>query len=334
MQTLLKTRRNMPRRLCARTLLLAGVTVLGAPLAPADEGGVPFWLSGQFSSLAAVPPAPGASLVLMPYYYDGSAGVSRTFDRGDSLVASLRAQTPLVFLQAGYAPQEKILDGQPFVSLAWGAGRSSAQADIVAASGPERSTSQSLEGGTDLYPYASLSWNKGVNNEMVYLTGDIPTGAYDSNRIANIGIGHGAIDYGAGYTYLNDKNGHEVSVVLGFTFNFQNPDTHYTNGADFHVDWAVDQFLSEHVLVGLVGYVYQQLTADSYPTAGALGVLRTQALGSFESGVASVGGEAGYLFTMGGKQAYLNLRGYSEFWAQNRVRGYAIFGTIVIPLGG
>jgi hypothetical protein len=318
----------------ARTLLLAGVTVLGAPLALADEGGVPFWLSGQFSGLAAVPPTPGASLVLMPYYYNGSAGGSKTFQRGASLVASLRAQAPLVFAQAGYAPPGKVLDGQPFVSLAWGAGRSSAQGDAVAANGAALSTSQSIEGGSDLYPYASLSWNKGFNSGMVYLTGDIPTGAYNSKRIANIGIGHGAVDYGGGYTYLNDKNGREVSVVLGVTFNFQNPDTHYTNGADFHVDWAVDQFLSDHVLVGLVGYVYQQLTADSYPTAGALGALRVRALGSFESGVASVGGEAGYLFTMGGKQAYLNLRGYSEFWAQNRVKGYAIFGTIVIPLGG
>jgi hypothetical protein len=326
------TRRKMSWGLFARTLLLAGVTVLSAPLALADEGGAPFWLSGQFSSLAAVPPTPGASLVLMPYYYDGSA--SKTFQRGDSLVASLRAQAPLLFVQAGYATEGKVLDGQPFVSLAWGAGRSSAQGDVVAENGAERSISQSVEGGSDLYPYASLSWNKGYNNGMVYLTGAIPTGAYDSKRIANIGIGHGAIDYGGGYTYLNDKNGREVSVVLGFTFNFQNPDTRYTNGADFHVDWAVAQFLSDHVLVGLVGYVYQQLTADSYPTAGVIGALRTRALGSFESGVASVGGEAGYLFTMGGKQAYLNLRGYSEFWAQNRVKGYAIFGTIFIPLGG
>jgi hypothetical protein len=31
--------------------------------------------------------------------------------------------------------------------------------------------------------------------------------------------------------------------------------------------------------------------------------------------------------------AYANLRGYYEFWAQNRVEGYAIFATLVIPLG-
>lgn len=56
----MKSRRKLRWRLCTRTLLLAEVTLLSAPLAVADEGGVPFWLLGQFSSLAAVPPTPGA----------------------------------------------------------------------------------------------------------------------------------------------------------------------------------------------------------------------------------------------------------------------------------
>jgi hypothetical protein len=31
---------------------------------------------------------------------------------------------------------------------------------------------------------------------MVYGTGDIPVGDYDPRRLANLGIGHGAIDFG------------------------------------------------------------------------------------------------------------------------------------------
>src|SRR5262245_47239972 len=45
--------------------------------------------------------------------------------------------------------------------------------------------------------------------------GDVPVGAYDSTRLSNIGIGHGAIDAGVGYTYLNPQTGHEFSGVLG-----------------------------------------------------------------------------------------------------------------------
>ena len=58
---------------------------------------------------------------------------------------------------------------------------------------------------------------------MTYVTGDIPVGAYDSTRLSNIGLGHGAIDAGGGYTYFNPQTGHEFSAVTGFTYNFNNP---------------------------------------------------------------------------------------------------------------
>ena len=51
----------------------------------------------------------------------------------------------------------------------------------------------------DLYPTLKLKWNSGVNNYMVYAAGDVPTGDYNPDRLANIGIGHGALDVGAGY---------------------------------------------------------------------------------------------------------------------------------------
>lgn len=316
--------------------LTLAITLARLSGARADEGGVPFWLSGQFPSLAAVPATPGASVTLIPYYYNGSAGISKSFDRGGSVVSGLRAQAPLVFVQPGYASEAKALDGQPFIGLAFGGGRSSAQADR-ALSNPslaaQRNVSDSITGGGDLYPYASLAWNSGVDNWMTYLTGDIPVGAYNSKRLANIGIGHGAIDAGGGYTYLNEKNGRELSAVLGFTYNWKNSDTDYKNGIDMHLDWAASQFLSEQWQAGVVGYVYQQLTADTYSTEGIAGALRARALGSFKSRVASAGPEVGYLFKIGDKQAYANLRAYWEFWAQNRVEGYAVFATISLPLG-
>jgi hypothetical protein len=42
--------------------------------------------------------------------------------------------------------------------------------------------------------------NQGVNNEMLYVNGNIPSGTYDPNRLAN---------FGAGCTYLAPKSGHE-----------------------------------------------------------------------------------------------------------------------------
>jgi hypothetical protein len=154
-----------------------------------------------------------------------------------------------------------------------------------------------------------------------HVSGDIPVGAYDSTRLANIGLGHGAIDGGGGYTYFNPQTGHEFSAVAGFTYNFKNEDTQYQNGVDFHVDWGASQFLSKQLFAGLVGYAYQQITDDS----GANPIL-----GGFRSRVLGIGPQIGYLFPVGNMQGYLNLKGYGEFDAVNRPSGWNTWLTFSI----
>jgi hypothetical protein len=95
---------------------------------------------------------------------------------------------------------------------------------LTLASGPfaitrQGSISQTAWGVGDLYPVASMRWNNGVNNWMVYGTGYIPVGDYSPTNLANFGIGHGAVDFGGGYTYFNPQTGHEFSAVTGFTYN-------------------------------------------------------------------------------------------------------------------
>jgi len=313
----------------------AFVIALAAPGAVrADEGGVPFWFSGQYSSMSAVPPTPGWTVTLMPYYYRGSADTSTTFARGNTLVTDLDTRSSLLIGQASYAPATKVFGAQPMIGLGWGFGSNTTSARIsseLASGVVQPETSDSVRGGTDLYPIAALYWNSGNHNAMTYLTGDIPVGAYNAKRLANIGIGHAAIDAGGGYTYLNQSTGVEASAVAGITYNWRNPDTDYRNGIDSHLDWAASQFLSKSWQVGIVGYVYYQLSNDTYPTDGAVGAARQRLLGGFRSRVASVGPEVGYLFRVGDKTAYLNVRGYWEFWARDRPEGYALFATLNLP---
>ena len=301
-------------------------TMLGmmASNAHADEGGVPFWTSGQYSSLSAVPPQPGWTMTLLPYYYNGSASRSKTFQRaGRTLSAGLDTTAALMIIQPSYAPHTTILGGQPSVGLGFGFGGNWTSASATLG-GPGLSRSDSAGGALDLYPIVSNSWNSGSHNWMVYATGDVPVGDYQSDRLSNLGLGHGAIDAGGGYTYLNEQNGREFTAVAGFTYNFENPSTNYQSGIDSHLDWAASQFLSENWEVGVAGYAYDQLTADS--GSG-------DRVGSFESGVAAVGPEVGYVFNVGKHQWYANLRGYYEFWAQNRVQGYDLFMTLSMPFG-
>src|SRR5262245_14670320 len=119
--------RNRPRG--HRPLPVAlGAVALGAFTCPgtaahADEGGVPFWFSGQYASLAAVPATPGWSLPIQAYYYDGSASASRSFTRGENVTAGLKSRLGLVLLQPTYAPDGKLAGGQMAFGLGFGYGK-------------------------------------------------------------------------------------------------------------------------------------------------------------------------------------------------------------------
>jgi hypothetical protein len=156
---------------------------------------------------------------------------------------------------------------------------------------------------------------------MTYVTGDIPTGTYDPARLSNFGIGHGAIDGGGGYTYADLKTGREFSVVTGLTYNFKNPSTDYQSGIDWHLDWGASQFISKQVHIGMVGYMYQQLTADS----GAAVVL-----GEMKSRVLGVGPQIGFLFPVGDLHGYLNLKAYYEFDSNSRPEGWNAWVTFAV----
>lgn len=307
-------------------LLLVSALIVGAWAdARADEGGASFWLPGQYASLAAVPPSPGWSLSTDAYFYSGKASVSEIFSTGETIFAKPDSREALLLLTLAYALETKLLGGQLSLSLGGGYGGNRIQADLsVSSRGTEFDRSDAVSGFVDLSPSASLAWNQGVHNGMAYLTGNIPAGSYNSGRLANVGIGFWAIDAGGGYTYFNQRTGWEFSAVVGFTYNFENSSTDYQNGIDSHLDWSVSKFLSAAWEVGIAGYVYYQLTGDR--GSG-------DTVGPFKSRVAGIGPQVGYAFKVGGQHWSANLRGYYEFWAENRYEGYAVFATLNIPLG-
>jgi hypothetical protein len=165
----------------ATVLLCAWFLSATATISRADESGNSFWLPGTFGSLAATPGQPGWAFAAV--YYHTSVSVGADVARSRELQIGRFNPNLNVNLNA--------------ISI-----------------------SDSVTGFGDLYPQASLKWNSGVNNFMTYVTGDIPVGDYSSTRLANLGLGHGAIDGGAGYTYFNPATGREFSAVTGLTYNF------------------------------------------------------------------------------------------------------------------
>lgn len=328
-------------------IVLAPAIMFFSHKALADEGGVSFWVPGFFGSLAAAPQQPGWSLANVYYHTSLSAGgdVARarefTLSRvpanvtvNANLNLRLNATGDLGFVIPSYVFATPVLGGQAAVSLvsAYGVVSTTLAGQLAGSiTGPGGASipfmrSDSLNSTTwgfgDLIPQFSLRWNAGVHNYMTYITGDIPVGAYDSNRLSNVGIGHGSIDAGGGYTYFNPATGHEFSGVLGLTYNLKNTATQYQNGVDLHFDWGASQFLTKQVQVGLVGYAYKEIGCDS--GSG-------DRVGCFQSQVFGIGPQFGYVFPLSETlQGYINFKGYAEFRASDRPSGWNTWLTFVI----
>ena len=278
----------------------------------ADEGGVSFWVPGFFGSLAAAPQQPGWSLANVYYHTSVSAGgdvaSAREFRIGQvpanlsaRLNANVNATGDLGFVIPTYVFAMPVLGRQASASLvgAYGVVSTNLAGQLSGnLTGPGGGSvpfmrsdnfSDTTWGFGDLVPQFALRWNAGLNNYMTYITGDIPVGAYQSNRLSNLGIGHGAIDAGGGYTYFNPATGHEFSGVLGFTYNFKDTATQYQNGVDLHFDWGASQFLTKQVQVGLVGYAYKEIGCDS--GSG-------DRVGCFQSQLFGIGPQFGYVFPL------------------------------------
>ncbi len=319
-------------------LLSFTAITLSPSLARADEGGVSFWLPGLYGSLAAAPQVPGWALGFVDIYTPVSASANAAAARevtinkfsgtvNVNLNLNLSASPNLVLANPTYVFATPVFGGQFAVSMAGAYGRSVADLDgTLTLTGPGGGTitrqgaiDDARDGFSDLYPSATLRWNNGIHNWMVYGTGDIPVGTYDSSRLANLGIGHGAIDAGVGYTYFDPRTGHEFSAVTGFTYNLVNPSTGYQNGIDWHLDWGASQFLTKTLQVGAVGYFYNQLTPDG----GCL-----PALCPFESRTMGIGPQIGFIFPGASFQTYLNVKAYWDFDTDNRASGASAWVTL------
>lgn len=333
-----KGRFRSPLFSLATSTALAIGAVISLPAASfADEDVVSFWLPGIYGSLAAVPQQPGFTFTAINYFDSvsgsGSIAAAREITIGKlnptvnvSLNATATSKVDVVLPYLNYVFATPVFGGQLALGMFGIVGNNSTAVDgtLTLASGPfaitrQGSISQTAWGVGDLYPVASMRWNNGVNNWMVYGTGDIPVGDYSPTNLANFGIGHGAVDFGGGYTYFNPQTGHEFSAVAGFTYNLINPTTNYQNGIDWHLDWGASQFVTKQIQVGAVGYFYEQVSPDR----GC-----APQLCPFESGVIGIGPQLGFIIPAGSLQAYINLKAYGEFDGHDRPSGWNAWLTL------
>lgn len=299
--------------------------------ARADAGGVGLWLPGIFGSLAAAPGVPGWSYASIYLHLQANAAGSQNFVTSNgargTVVTGLNAHGDALALGITYISPMPVLGGQAAVSILTAPGNVGVGIDATLTGPRGNAISGAVTDNrttvSDVFYQGTLKWNQGVHNEMVYITGNIPSGTYDPNRLANLNLGFVGWDAGAGYTYFDPKAGHEFSVVGGFTYSLPNRYLQYQNGIDFHVDWAASQFLSKTFQVGVAGYFYQQITDDTGPGA-KLGGFRGRAIG--------IGPQVGFIFPklFEGYSGYLNIRGYKDLEVENRANTWSTWVTFAV----
>jgi hypothetical protein len=308
-----------------------GILIAGAGLAfqaRGSEGGASFYLLGSSGPEAAIlPPLPGVFFSNTTYYYAANASSSHEFVVGGRVVAGLDARIAADFATVLWAPTTNLLGGTLVVGGSLPLGEPLANVSIILTGplgnqfGVSKSDNAFVAGDPVLT--AALGWQRGDLHVAVSTLLNVPIGEYRANQLANLSFHRWADDLSAAVTWHDDKSGWDVSGKSGFTFNGENPITRYRTGTEWHIEGAVEKILSPVWSLGVQSYYFNQVSGDS-----GIGAV----LGPFEGRVAGIGGFMSYSFKLVGMPATLRLHGTTEFDAQNRLQGHAIWLDLSVPL--
>ncbi|MEQ1715734.1 MAG: transporter [Hyphomicrobium sp.] len=274
--------------------------------------------------MAGFVPPPGTYLQSDHYFYAGDAGANLQLPLGANLAVGVEAEAAYGINTGLWVVPEKILGANLGLGVSIVTGWKNVEASATIGPFGANIQDDRLDFGDPVLS-AMLGWHYGNWHTNIYTMINTPIGQWERGNLANIGFNRWAIDTGGALTYLDQANGHELSAAMGFTHNFENPDTDYKSGTEFHIEAALVQHVSKELAVGIVGYYYDQISGDS--GAGAR-------LGDFEGRVAAVGPMISYTFMSGGVPISTSLRYFKEFDATNRLEGESGLFTIAMPLSG
>jgi hypothetical protein len=326
-------------------LLALGIVCPGGEKARAAESAAGIYLLGAKGSMAGYVPPPGTYFTDYSYFYSGDATGQAALGVTLRRTGNLNLQTNIkvegtVALEAPtfiwVAPQ-KVLGGNlglgAIIPVGWKKVDVNLDAlatltlppplNITLTKGRHFDFEEDTLAFGDPLPTALLGWHNGNWNWNIQALVNVPIGEWERTSISNLGFNRWALDITPAVTWFDAKSGAEISAAAGFTYNWENPDSNYKTGTEFHVEFALMQHFSKQFAAGLVGYHYQQVTGDS--GAGA-------ALGGFEGRVTGLGPDVSYTLLCGKIPISTELKFFHEFDVENRVEGNAGMFTVSMPL--
>lgn len=299
-------------RRCIYMLALAASASI-AHSTHADEFAFSSYGLGGAAFGAGVTPPAGTYVTFVSAYYEGEilgpvtiGGV--ILDVGMGVKFFSKAANIL------YVPERKVLGGNLGLSITVPVGYIDIDAQVTGPLGNTIGRSVDGWGLGDMTGRLQLGWAPRQDfAHTIYVQAVAPTGRYSPYGLQpNIGLNRPGIDTGWAFTWTEPTSKLQFNGAVGVTFNFENTDTNYDSGTDFHFEWAIGYEISKGLIIGPAGYSYRQLTGDS--GAGAL-------LGPFKGEVDAIGGGLSYTTLVGATPLILNARHYQEFNAEKRMDG-------------
>ena len=305
-------RRNGCCGLTAATV--AAISVLApAPEAGATESGFGHYVIGAFAAPGAgvVPPEPGLYWTNTNVYYYGSASRGLNLPVGRQIAVGLKVDLVSSSFGAVYIPR---LDLGPFtlgfgLNIPVGYARGETYLN-------QRNRNESVAGLGDIAitPFL-LGYHNGSHFAQARLDIFAPTGEYDADDIAVVGLNYWTFTPTLAYSYI--RPGLDVSFSGGVDFNTRNTKTDYTSGTVLHLDASTTLDVGHGVGVGVIASMLHQISDDRGGLANRLG--------GFHGRSYAIGPVARYAFQLGGAHINANLSWAPEFGVRNRPEGGAVY---------
>lgn len=295
--------------------ITAAITFLLPISSRAAEGGGSHFLQGTAGDFAmALVGPPGLYMRNDLFYFEGDMG---PVSRGRFVLSGLEQEMWVDTYKLIYLPDFELLGAQPGIIFAvpfvLDVGVSGTTIAPVAFS-----ADGNRSGIGDPSMTLSLGWKLGDESHLlagVSVFSDF--GSYSADRVINLGRNYWSFDPMLGYTWLDPKRGHEISVLGGIMFNTENPATDYQTGTEAHLGVTFAQHFSKEFAVGILGYYYDQLSDDEGALVGAIPVggkgFRSSGLGG--------GFAVSWAPEIGGKDVTFIAKWMHDFDAARRVEG-------------
>lgn len=298
---------------------------------PAAEFGTGLYMLGYQSSLAGYLPEPGFYLRNDFYVYQGNAQILPFSGRVE---VDLRSRLMTDLVTGTYVTPLKIFGANYALGFIWSSVTNTFLKGslVVDTRFPllnrllSRSEEGSYTGVSDLVVTPiNLGWHLGQFHIMAFGNLYAPVGSYNAERRLNTGLSRWALEPNVAVTWLRPgtKYPQEASISMGWTFNLENPATQYTTGQEFHLEYFLGQHLPLGFTLGLAGYIYNQMTADTGSGAS---------LGAFHGQTIALGPCLTFNSKIAGHAIGLNARYYNELKVKNRFDGQAAFVTLSLGL--